>query len=568
MPLLATFSERTAQVLHQVMDPILRPFRRYLVFAGLFSFFLNLGLLMPSIYMLQVFDRVLSSRSLETLEALTFIASVVLVFAAGIDFFRTRLLHACGNLLDQRFGREALSRMLGSAGERKAYPEAMRDVAVVRNLFLGQQILSLFDLPWTPLFVALTYLFNPLLGITATVGLVLLLTLGYLGERRNRDAVKALEGQGLRAGKFIDTALRQSDAVNAMGMQPAIVDNWQKLNDDILHSRHQTAHASSVISSCSKFLRQYLQVSMMAVGAWLVVHEHVSAGVMLASTIILGRALSPVESLLSQWKSLLEAFWALKRLGAALQRPATTSMLSEVAPEGALQCDKLVYSPTAGQPPILKGISFSIAAGEQLGIIGPSGSGKSSLARLLLGLWSPTAGAVRLDGAELSQWNAESLGRWRGYVPQDVEMLPGTVAQNIARMGAVDHERVMEAARAAGAHEMILGLPGGYDTPLGEQANRLSGGQRQQLALARALYGKPRLVVMDEPNAHLDTEGEQKLLVALAALKAAGTTVVVIAHKPSLLVHADKLLVLKQGAVEAFGPRESVMGKYSRGGSA
>lgn len=538
--------------------------RPYLAFAGLFSLVINLLLLAPPLYMLQVFDRVLTSRSNETLVFLTIGAALALAMMAGLDMVRAQLLAAGGGALDRALGARVLERLLAQAARKGASEQAyaLRDAHCVRAFFGGAGILALFDLPWLPVFLLVIFLFHPLMGAFALGGALVMLMLAFVNERLTRGALERAQAEARRAAAFIDTSTRNSEVVSALGMLEAVTRRWAVLNDAASERQMQAARSGARISGLTKFARQLIQTGMLALGAYIVVDQQVSAGVMIAATILLSRALAPVEQLVAGWRSLVEARAAWHRLSELLgNEPDKGSSTSLPAPQGTVRAENVVFGFRGAERPILRGVSFGIAPGESLGVIGPSASGKSTLVRLVVGVWRPASGHMRLDGADVAAWPRAELGRHIGYLPQDVELFPGTVAQNIARLGHGDDAEVIRAAQRGHVHDMILRLPKGYDTELGAG---LSPGQRQRIGLARALYGNPRLVVLDEPNANLDAEGEQALLRALAALKAEGVTAVIVAHRPSLLSGVDKLLVLRDGAVEAFGPREEVMPRMVR----
>ncbi len=537
------------------------------LYAGLFSLAINLLLLAPPLYMLQVFDRVLSSRSEETLFVLTLGALVALVFMALLDVLRARLLTAGGVMLDRRLGPQVIDGLLARTARLGggAYAGAARDVNTLRTFLSGTGLLSLLDAPWLPLFVLLIFLFHPVLGAVALAGAVLMLLLAFLNERLTRRRLDDAQVQTRRAGRFIDAAVRNAEVAAALGMLPALTRRWGRLNDAALREQVAVSSVSGTFSGLTKFARQLIQLAMLGVGAFLVVSQDLSAGLMIAATIILGRALAPVETLVAGWRSLAEARAAWQRLGELLQaNPAPEPATQLPAPRGRLEVEQVVFRLPGGMQPIVRGVSFSLSPGEALGLIGPSASGKSTLVRLTVGVWKPVAGTVRLDGADVATWPREDLGPHLGYLPQDVELFGGTVAENIARLGEPDAAEVIRAARRAQVHDLILRLPKGYDSDIGECGQSLSPGQRQRIALARALYGQPRLVVLDEPNANLDHEGEAALLRTLQALKEEGVTVIIVAHRPSLLRGVDKLLVLREGAVELFGPRAEIMARLTR----
>lgn len=546
--------------------------RPYFLWAGIFSLAINLLLLAAPLYMLQVFDRVVTSRSHETLLMLTIAAVTALVAMAALDAVRARLLAAAGLALDRRLGPRVLQRLLEGArapgGEESA--PSLRDVGALRSFLAGPGVIALFDAPWLLFFLVIIFLFHPLLGAIALGGALLMGLLAGLNERLTRRALEDARSAGRRAGRFIDAGLRNLEVIAALGMLPGIAGRWQRLNDEAIGHQATASAAASSFSAAIKLARQLVQIAMLGAGTYLVIEQRASAGVMIAATILLARALQPVETLVASWRSVVEARAAWRRLrgGPAGAAPAPAVHLSPNLPvpaavlppvRGALEVERVTFTVPGRDAPLLRGASFRLAPGEALGVIGPSAAGKSTLARLLVGVWRPAAGAIRLDGMDVAAWPREQLGPQVGYLPQDVELFAGTVADNIARFEAADAAAVLRAAERAGVHELILRLPKGYDTDIGENGAALSAGQRQRVALARALYGSPRLVVLDEPNASLDHEGEVALLAALETLKAEGVTVVIVAHRPSLLRGVDKFLVLREGAVEAFGPRTEIL---------
>ena len=396
-------------------------------------------------------------------------------------------------------------------------------------------------------------------------GAVALFGLAWLNERLGRGPTEEMSRRTQSAGRFISASLRNAESVRALGMGGAVTERWQRQNDGVIAAQLEVGRSATLITGITRFTRLFVQSLALGVGAWLVIHQSLSPGAMIATTLVLARALQPVESAIATWRSLLDARGAYRRLDELLDREsAATSTVALPAPEGRLSVEAVVLQLARGEQPVLKGVSFELAAGEALGIIGPSGAGKSSLARLITGVWKPTSGVARLDGADIGSWNRADLAPWLGYLPQAVELFPGTVGENIARLSDDKSEAIVEAAQRANCHEMILRLPKGYDTEVGEGGNLLPAGQRQRIALARALYGSPRLVVLDEPNSNLDTDGEDALVKSLAALKHAGVTICVISHKPSLLGGVDKLLVLNAGRVEQFGPRAEVLARVTR----
>lgn len=546
------------------MRKVLSGLRPYLFFAGFFSFAINLLLLAPPLYMLQVFDRVLTSRSGETLAALTLAVAVALVVMAALDVVRTYLLSALGGALDAMIGPKVIDGLIGQTARLggREHGHALRDVQALRGFLSGAGILALFDAPWLPVFLLIITLFHPVLGAIAFAGALGMVLIAFLNERLTRKPLERAQLEARRASSFIDLSVRNAQVVTALGMLPAVTARWKKLNDAALAEQARATRSGAALSGLTKFARQFIQAAMLGAGAYIVLKQEVSPGVMIAATILLGRALAPVEQLVAGWRNLVEARAAWRRLNDLLKEEKGEPGTSLPAPQGRLGAERVVFGTRGADKPIIRGASFGLEAGEALGVIGPSASGKSTLARLLVGVWRPVSGNVRLDGADVATWPREDLGRHIGYLPQDVELFPGTVTQNIARLGDEDAAEVIRAAQRAHVHELILRLPSGYDTDLGEFP--LSPGQRQRIALARALYGNPRLVVLDEPNSNLDHDGDQALLATLKRLKEEGVTVVIIAHRPSLLVGVDKVLVLREGAVEAFGPRNDVLQRVVR----
>src|SRR5436190_741013 len=544
-----------------VRDLISR-FRIYFVFAGFFSLVINALLLVPPLSMLQVFDRVLASRSEETLVYLTVGGLSALVVMALLDMVRARLLGVVGAALDRRLGPRVLDGLIAQTARLggSAYVNGLRDVNTLRTFLGGPGLLALFDAPWLPFFLLIIFLFHPLLGAVALIGALAMVATAALNERLTRKPAEEAQTQARRAGRYIDAAVRNADVVAALGMLPAVARRWSEVNDAALRQQIRASRIGGVFSGLTKFARQFIQLAMLAVGAWLVVDQHVTAGIMIAATILLSRALAPVETLVAGWRTLIEARLAWRRLNELLAaNPPAASEIDLPVPSGRLEVDRVLFGMKGAERPIIRGVSFALAPGEALGVVGPSAAGKSTLARLVVGVWKPAAGVVRLDGADVAAWPRERLGPHIGYLPQDVELFGGTVAANIARLGEPDSAEVVRAAQRAHVHDLILRLPKGYDTEVGEGGQLLSPGQRQRIGLARALYGNPRLIVLDEPNANLDIEGERALQAALRDMKEAGVTALIIAHRASILGGVDKLLVLRDGAVEKFGPARELM---------
>ena len=537
-------------------------------YAWLFSLFINLTLLLSPLYMLQIYDRVLTSRSLPTLAMLTLGVALGTLAYVGLEILRSRILVQAGLALDAMLAGPVLNTVFEHAAQLGGarHAAAMRDVAVLRQYLTGNGLFAFFDAPWGIVFLAIIFVIHWALGVTATAGMLLLLAMAWYDDRCTRPLLNLANARSRETAQSLDGAVRSAEVIEALGMREQVIARWLRRNAGVLAAQGGASDRAGAIVASSKGVRQLLQTLMLALGAYLVITQNLSSGTMIAATILLGKATAPIELAIAGWKGFVEARAAYGRLDAVLKASDLGRAASAVrlpAPLGALSVERVVFAAGAGQAPILKGIGFALEAGECLAVIGPSASGKSTLARLLLGVWRPQAGHVRLDGADVADWPASALGPHVGYLPQDVELLAGTVAENIARMNdaAASSEAVVAAAVRAGAHEMILGLPQGYQTRLGEGGATLSGGQRQRIGLARALFGEPRLVVLDEPNSNLDAQGELALVAAVRMLKDAGRTLVFVTHKPSLLQHADKVLVLDGGSVLSFGDRDAILAK-------
>jgi ATP-binding cassette subfamily C protein len=537
--------------------------------VALLSGLINVLYLSGSIFMMEVYDRVLPSRSLPTLVGLSLIIVVLYLFQGLFDALRGRILARVGAALDEDLSQAVFQSQL--AAPLKGRPEGdgqqpLRDLDQIRAFLAGGGPAALFDLPWMPLYLAICFAFHPLIGLVALAGGTVLVGLTLLTELLTRTSAQAAVGAAVQRNGIAEGARRNAEVVQALGMAGRLGAAWGAANAAYLAHQQRTADVAGGFGAMSKVLRMLLQSAVLAVGAYLVIEGEATGGIMIAASILTSRALAPVELAIANWKGFVTARQGWRRLQEQLARtaPAPTP-LALPAPQARLAVEAAGTGAPGSQRFAVQDVSFQLKAGAGLGIIGPSASGKSSLARMLVGVWPTWRGKVRLDAAALEQWPAEARGRHIGYLPQDVELFAGTVAQNIARFEAApDPEAVIAAAKAANVHEMILHLPDGYETQVGEAGAALSGGQRQRLGLARALYGRPFLVVLDEPNSNLDSEGEQALGAAILGVRARGGIVIVIAHRPSALAGVDQVLVMAEGRVQSFGPKDEVLSKVLR----
>lgn len=531
--------------------------RQRLRWPALFSLAINLALLAPSIYMLQVYDRVLVTRSIETLVMLTILTGVTLAAFGALDQVRSRLLSLVGMSLEQRFGPTLLSHLIVTNARQTttAADDGLKDLSTLRNFLSGTPVVALFDAPWAVVYVLLIAAFDWRLGTLAIVSVLVLLWLTWHNNQRTRAGLEGTLKEMRSAGRWADRCLANAEVVTALGMSDTLSRRWAEQTATVHDRNLVLGSRTGVLSASTRTLRQMVQVLMMALGAWLVIHEGASSGVMLATTIILGRALAPIEQIIGSWNAFTEARSAFGRLDELLAKPPEGVVATTLPrPQGHLKVEGLTHVTPDSQRILLRQVGFDAAPGEIVALVGGSGAGKTTLARLLVGVLRPSAGVVRLDGADIRQYDPRVLGPALGYLPQDVELFSGTVAENIARFTQTPEddcaEAVIAAAKAAGVHELVLRLPQGYDTQVGEGGRRLSGGQRQRVALARALYKQPAVVVLDEPDASLDSEGEDALMHALQGLKQRGATVVAVTQRRRLLSVADKVIVMRDGQVE------------------
>ncbi|MEZ5774305.1 MAG: type I secretion system permease/ATPase [Hyphomicrobiaceae bacterium] len=548
------------------LDLAFRQFAPALVTTLVFSFFCNILQFVGPLFMLQVYDRVLSSHSESTLIALVVIATLMLITYALLDMFRSRVLVRSGVRFDETLGNPLFRASLKSAMMTRggSAAQSLRDMDTIREFWTGSGVITMCDAPFAPLFVVICFGMHPYLGYVALGGAIVLFALAVANEYATRATLKEAARCSMEANDYATSSLRNAEVVHALGMHSGLFERWAERHRAVLGWQARASDRAGIILSLTKLVRQWLQIAILGTGAWLAIEREISPGLMIAASIMMGRALAPVEQAVSQWKSLMSARQAWSRIEALFQNiPTEQDRTPLPEPKGELRLENVFITAPGQGVPIVKGASFAMPAGETLALIGPSGAGKSTLARAIVGAWPVASGSIRLDGSDLRHWDAERLGRFVGYLPQDVELFSGTITENIARLGEIDPQKVIEAAELAGVHQIIQQLPNGYDTQIGEAGAILSGGQRQRVGLARAVYGMPRLIVLDEPNANLDKAGDEALAEALERIKARGTTIVLVTHKLPLVNVADKAIVLIDGMIRAFDTPDKVLPRYT-----
>jgi PrtD family type I secretion system ABC transporter len=558
--------ERRSQGAHSSGEPteLERPIkacRSAFVTCAVFSLVMNVLMLASPIYMLQVYDRVLTTGRPETLVLLTLMATVALAVMCALDALRTSITIRVGCWLNEQLGPAYLAcAVRGRLKGNFSGAEPLRDISQIQNFVATQGLTALFDAPWVPIFVALIWILHPMLGAVAVASAVVLFLLSIANEFATRKANETANRKQIEATLLADATIRNAEIVQAMHMLPAMTDRWAAINGTVVDALRRSGDVGGFVLATTKFVRFFVQVAILGVGAWLVINSELTAGAMIAGSILLGRALAPVELAISMWRNFMGARFSYDRLKKAIEdHPPPARRTRLPAPTGTVVVEGVSYlTPNTAQL-IVSEVSCAVEPGEALAIIGPSGAGKSTLCRLMVGLALPNVGEIRLDGSPIHHWDGEQIGRHIGFLPQDVELFTGSVRDNIARMQAVDDEAIVKAARLAYAHEMIQHLPQGYDTPIGDGGVRLSGGQRQRVGLARAVFGNPRFIVLDEPNANLDQAGEAALATAIEELKRTGVALIIVGHRPSTLSVADKILFLKEGRVALFGERDHVL---------
>jgi PrtD family type I secretion system ABC transporter len=534
--------------------------------VGLMSGLINILYLTGSFYMLEIYDRVLPSRSVPTLVALSVLALTLFAFQGVLDLIRSRILVRVAASLDERLSGRVYDMVVQLPLRSKTAGDGLaplRDLDQIRSFLVTTGPLALFDLPWMPIYILICFLFHPWIGIAALVGAVILTSLTLMSEIMTRRPSRMAMGHVGARNSLAEAGRRNAEVLLAMGMAPRMGKIWGEANAKYLQSQQRTSDVAGGLGAVSKVLRFALQSGVLGLGAYLVIHQQATAGIIIASSIIVARALAPVELAIANWRGFVSARQSWRRLSDLLAASDSgPEPMALPAPKANLVVENVVGVPPGVQRVVVQDISVTLKAGQGLGIIGPSASGKSSLARLIVGVWTPARGKVRIDGAALDQWSPAELGKHVGYLPQDVELFAGTVAQNIARFEPdAASEAIIAASQAAGVHDMIVRLPEGYDTQIGESGAVLSAGQRQRIALARALYRDPFLIVLDEPNSNLDSDGDKALTQAIMRARARGAIVVVVAHRPSALAGVDQVLAMVNGRAHALGPRDEVLAK-------
>lgn len=542
-----------------------------LKYVLLFSFVVNVLMLALPLYSLQILDRVMSSGSLSTLIMLTLVVGGAFVFWGLFTALRGLILQRIGEWLEEVLAPKVLASTITKAASITEIggTQNLRDLNTIKGFISGTGIISLCDAPWAPLYFLIIFLVNPVVGMIALIGGFLMLGLAFMTEISTKKPLDDANHHHLRNMRFADTANRNAEVVESMGMMRAVVNYWQRQNHEVQRHQGVASNRGVMISSLSKVLRMFIQIAVVGTGGYLAMSHHITVGGMIAGSMLSGRALAPFDAAIGIWKNVVATRDSYHRLTESLRKATQPrSTMNMPVPKGRLVGENVFFRPPGADRLVLRGVKFVVEPGESLGIIGPSAAGKSTLAKLIVGIWPPTQGAIRLDGVDVYKWDREDFGKYVGYLPQDVDLFPGTIKQNIARLNddAQDAE-IVEAARFAGVHELILKLPKGYDTQVGEGLVSLSPGQKQRIGLARALFRRPRMLVLDEPNSNLDGEGEMALTAAIKATKKLGITTVMVAHKPSLVANLDKILMLRNGGVEAFGTRQEVLGQYVKSGA-
>jgi ATP-binding cassette subfamily C protein EexD len=546
------------------MEDALEDTKRYFLLAALFSAAVNFLMLTPVIYMLQVYDRVISSGSYSTLTMLTLLMTGLLAASGGFEWVRSMILISASNRIEKKL-RKRLSdatfkRALLTAGVI-SNQQPLSDLTQLRQFLTGNGMFALFDAPWFPIYIAVMFLFHPWFGFAGIFAGCVMVCLAYLTEKATGDRLKEANAQALVAQQAASETLQNAEVIAAMGMAEVLQEQQESDFDNVIKLQSSASTKASLFTSVTKTFRLVMQSLLLGLGALLALNQEISPGMMIAGSLLLGRALAPIDMLVGSWKGFITARGQYERIGTLLSAiPIPKKGMALPRATGHLSVEQISVAPPASQKIVVAGVTFNIAPGEILAIVGPSASGKSCLARAILGIWPTNGGKVRLDNADISQWDRTDLGPQIGYLPQDIELFNGTIAQNICRFGSENADQIVSAAKCAGVHDMILQLPQGYDTRINAgNAGALSGGQRQRIGLARAAYGNPKLILLDEPNSNLDDSGERELIQALEKFREMQSTTIVITHRTKLLKIVDKILVMRQGTAQYFGPRKQVL---------
>jgi len=549
------------------LEKVLKDTKRAFIYVGFFSFFINILMLVPSIYMLQVYDRVMTSRSIETLVLLTIIVTLLFFTMGFLEVVRSRILVRIGNKMDLDLNGYLFDVIFRQARLNPASASSMplTDLIKIRQYMTGNGVFAFFDSPWFPIYLFVMYLFSPWFAAFTIFSALVIFAITIINERTTKKDLENANKMNSISMQFVNRNLQNAEVIHAMGMNDSIRTKWLEKQHEFLHTQAKASDTAGKWANSSKTLRQLFQSLTYGIGAYLAIKGLISPGVIIAGAVLMGRALAPLDLLTSSWKGFADAKGAYIRLNALLKEiPEIPHTMQLPAPLGEIRIENIIVAPPNSQVPTLKGVNMLIPQGTTVGIIGPSASGKSTFARAILGLWPLLSGKVRLDGADIHQWDSIDLGQHIGYLPQDIELFEGSVSDNISRFTELNPEAVVEAAKIAGVHEMILNLPNGYDTIVGAGGSTLSGGQRQRVGLARALYKKPPIIVLDEPNSNLDDEGERALLNAILIMKENKSTIILITHRPNILSVVDNLALLTQGVLAMYGKRDEVLAKLNQ----
>lgn len=536
--------------------------------VGIFSMFVNALMLVPTFYMLQVYGRVMTSGSVTTLVMLTLIMTALMLTVGALELVRSRIMVRVSSKLDVLLSRDlyraSFKRALDSGG-MDASAQSLNDLTGLRQFMTGTGLFAFFDAPWLPIYIAVMFMFHPWFGWMAVICAIILTIFAVLNERLTGKTLAAANKENIAASLYTSKNLRNAEVIESMGMLDTLINRWAQRQKNVLVLQSVASDKGGVMTNVSKTFRMLVQSLILGLGAFLAIEHELNPGLVIAGSVLLGRALAPLDQIIGSWKGFINARAQYARLNEVLaKQESEPERMPLPAPLGNVLVENLIISAPGSKTPIIKGLSFSVPAGQVVGIIGPSASGKSTLARALMGIWQPQHGVVRLDGADIATWDKTQLGPHVGYLPQDIELFEGSISENIARFSQVDPDEVIKAARTAGVHEMILLLPDGYDTVIGSDGVNLSGGQRQRIGLARALYRSPRLIILDEPNSNLDETGEQALARAIGQMKQSGSTIFVITHRTSILSQLDRLMVMNGGSLSMYGPRDQVMAELNK----